>query len=110
MIGYNTDVEYTCHPGYTNTACDLIRTCLDDGSLTGSPLVCTSKLIHGGYLLCLIFFFIHYVYIKELINIINQTVLVCFHVICSKAGYTVSVGLVKCQYFGFCVIKFILQS
>ena len=44
VIGYNTDVEYTCHPGYTHTEGDLIRTCLDDCSLTGSPPVCTSKL------------------------------------------------------------------
>ena len=48
MIDYNTDVEYTCDPGYTHTAGDLIRTCLDDGSLTGSPPVCTSKL-QGEY-------------------------------------------------------------
>ena len=43
MIDYDTDVEYTCDPGYTHTAGDLIRTCLDDGSLTGTPPVCISK-------------------------------------------------------------------
>ena len=53
MIDYNTDVEYTCDPGYTHTSGDLIRTCLDDGSLTGSAPVCTSKL-QGEYLLSLV--------------------------------------------------------
>ena len=48
MIDYDTDVEYTCDPGYTHSAGDLIRTCKEDGSLTGSPPVCTSKL-HGEY-------------------------------------------------------------
>ena len=50
MIDYDTDVEYTCDPGYTHMAGDLIRTCLDDGSLTGSPPVCTSKLMGKSWL------------------------------------------------------------
>ena len=53
MIDYDTDVEYTCDPGYTNTSGDLIRTSKEDGSLTGSPPVCTSKLT-GEYLFSLI--------------------------------------------------------
>ena len=40
---YNTDVSYTCQTGYNHTDGDLTRTCLADGSLTGSLPVCTSK-------------------------------------------------------------------
>ena len=44
MIDYDTDVEYTCDLGYTHTEGDIIRACKAEGSLTGSPPVCTSKL------------------------------------------------------------------
>ena len=68
MIDNNTAVEYTCDPGYTHTAGDLIRTCLDDGSLTGSPPLCTSKL-HGELFALFnkyILFFTNIVYIRKL--------------------------------------------
>ena len=42
-IDYDHYVEYTCDPGYTHTGGDLIRNCTIDGSLTGSPPVCTRK-------------------------------------------------------------------
>ena len=43
-IDYNTDVIYTCNTGYTNTGGNLTRTCRNDGQLTGTTPVCTSKL------------------------------------------------------------------
>ena len=43
-VDYNSNVTYTCEDGYSHTAGDLTRSCNADGSLTGSPPVCTSKL------------------------------------------------------------------
>ena len=42
-IDYNSDVTYTCQDGYSHTTGTLTRSCKADGTLTGSPPVCTSK-------------------------------------------------------------------
>ena len=43
-IDYNSNVTYTCQDWYSHTAGTLTRSCKADGTLTGSPPVCTSKL------------------------------------------------------------------
>ena len=43
-VDYDSNVTYTCEEGYSHTAGDLTRSCNADGSLTGTPPVCTSEL------------------------------------------------------------------
>ena len=43
-VDYDSNVTYTCVDGYSHTAGDLTRSCNADGSLTGTPPVCTSEL------------------------------------------------------------------
>ena len=40
---YNSDVTYSCDPGYEHTSENLSRTCKSDTTWTGSLPVCTSK-------------------------------------------------------------------
>ena len=42
-IDFNTNIIYTCQPGYSHTEGNLTRSCKADGSLTGFTPVCTSK-------------------------------------------------------------------
>ena len=43
-VDYDSNVTYTCENGYSHTSGDLTRSCNADGSLTGTPPVCTSEL------------------------------------------------------------------
>ena len=40
---YDHTVEYDCEPGYLHEGGDLVRTCQDNGVLSGEPPICIGK-------------------------------------------------------------------
>ena len=46
-----SNVVYTCNsPSYVHTSGDLTRTCQSDGTLTGTPPVCSKHVLYTSYL------------------------------------------------------------
>ena len=42
-VVYNSTIEYICETGYKHTGGELVRTCQDNGVLSGEPPICTGK-------------------------------------------------------------------
>ena len=60
-IDYNTDIIYTCQPGYSHTGGNLTRSCKANGTMTGSTPVCTRKFAGNALALFQIIFKIMFI-------------------------------------------------